>query len=685
MLCRSPLCLVVAALFSAAATAAEPAQADEDADSVPVEVIVITGEHPVAPLVVETDPKQPRQPLPAADGGDYLKTIPGFNLIRKGGTSGDPLFRGMAGSRLTILAEDQLVLGGCGNRMDPPTAYIQPEDYDRMVVVKGPQTVRYGASTAATVRFEREPRQLDAAAVDGRVALTGASFGRHDERAELLAGNRLGYGELSGGQAAADDYEDGDGHEVHSAYQRWNGRLAAGWTPDQHSVVELSALASDGEAAYADRAMDGVKFRQDNLGLSARKENWGETLRSARFDLYRNDIDHVMDNYSLRPFTPSAMMANPAVSNPTRETRGSRLELELALSDSLTLIGGGDYQHNQHAVRSTMNQLMMPYEQLAQVDDARLRSQGLFAELSWQLAARETLIGGLRLDDWHAQDQRQMIGSMLGARPNPTANAERDEWLTSGFVRYELAQPVGTWYLGLGQAERFPDYWELIGGGKGSETTISAFDTRPERNRQIDLGWVHESAQWQGSASLFANRIDDYILIQSDWPRGMSTATVTRNIDSESYGGELALRYQFAQRWAVDSSLAYVHGDNLSDDRPLAQQPPLEGRLGLNYQRGVWSGGLLWRLVAGQSRVAVNQGNIVGQDLGESAGFGVLSINGGWQPDEALLLTAGIDNLLDKSYAEHLSRGGAMVAGFTQTTRVNEPGLTAWVKASYQW
>ncbi|NNE39244.1 MAG: TonB-dependent receptor plug domain-containing protein, partial [Gammaproteobacteria bacterium] len=68
-------------------------------------------------LVVDTDPKAPRQPLPAHDGADYLKTIPGFSVIRKGGTDGDPVFRGMAGSRLSMLVDGENILGGCGMRM----------------------------------------------------------------------------------------------------------------------------------------------------------------------------------------------------------------------------------------------------------------------------------------------------------------------------------------------------------------------------------------------------------------------------------------------------------------------------------------------------------------------------------------------------------------------------------------
>ncbi|MGO2452358.1 MAG: TonB-dependent copper receptor, partial [Pseudomonas taetrolens] len=54
---------------------------------------VVTAVAPSSPLTVVTHPKDPRQPVPASDGGDYLKTIPGFALIRNGGTNGDPVLR----------------------------------------------------------------------------------------------------------------------------------------------------------------------------------------------------------------------------------------------------------------------------------------------------------------------------------------------------------------------------------------------------------------------------------------------------------------------------------------------------------------------------------------------------------------------------------------------------------------
>ena len=84
----------------------------------------------------------------------------GFNSIQSGGTNGDVTFRGMFGSRIKILTDGTENLGACPNRMDAPT-YISPESYDRISVIKGPQTVQYAnTGSAATVLFERQLEKL---------------------------------------------------------------------------------------------------------------------------------------------------------------------------------------------------------------------------------------------------------------------------------------------------------------------------------------------------------------------------------------------------------------------------------------------------------------------------------------------------------------------------------------------
>jgi len=115
----------------------------------------------------------------------------------------------------------------------------------------------------------------------------------------------------------------------------------------------------------------------------------------------------------------------------------------------------------------------------------------------------------------------------------------------------------------------------------------------------------------------------------------------------------------------------------------LAQQPPLELKLGAEYKHHDWTFAGLWRVVDNQHRVAIGQGNIVGNDFKETAGFGTLAVNAHWRISDSWRISFGADNVLDKRYAEHLSTAGAMVAGFEQTIQVNEPGRTFWFKLDY--
>ena len=255
-----------------------------------------------SPLTVKTNPKAPRQPVPAHDGADYLKTIPGFALIRKGGTDGDPVLRGMAGSRLNILLDGQTILGGCGGRMDPPTAYVFPAAYDRITVLKGPQTVLYGpGNSAGVVLFERNTRRAEQAGTQGNGSLLLGSFGRNDEMAEARTGSPDYYLLANGTRSQMGDYKDGNGNAVHSRYTRWSTNAALGWTPDDNTRLELTAAKSDGKAAYADRGVDGSKFARDNVGLKLDKQHMGGVLDGVEAQVYYNYVDHVMDSYSMRP------------------------------------------------------------------------------------------------------------------------------------------------------------------------------------------------------------------------------------------------------------------------------------------------------------------------------------------------------------------------------------------------
>jgi len=96
------------------------------------------------------------------------------------------------------------------------------------------------------------------------------------------------------------------------------------------------------------------------------------------------------------------------------------------------------------------------------------------------------------------------------------------------------------------------------------------------------------------------------------------------------------------------------------------------------------------RVIDQQSRFDLNKGNIIGKDLGPTPGVAIFALNASWRPLPALLLTAGVDNLFDRNYAEFVSRAagngmGGAIPGYQQSLRVNEPGRTGWLKLQWNW
>ncbi len=673
---RRPLTLAL--LVAMPAFAAEQ-EHDSQGDSL-LDSVVVTAPAMVDPLTVVTDPKAPRQPIPANDGADFLKSIPGFSVTRKGGTDGDPLLRGMSGSRLGIFLDGQEIYGGCGGRMDPPTAYVYPASYDRVTVVKGPQNVIYGAGTSAgAVLFERDPRRFDTAGwtLDG--SLIGGSFGRNDQIVDFRGGTPDVQVRAGATRAHSDDYEDGDGTRIHSRYTRWSANAALAWTPDENTVLELSTVRSDGEAAYADRGMDGAKFARENFGLKFERRNLSPVVEKVWAQAYYNHIDHVMDNYSLRD---QPKPNGYSVSNPDRFTSGIHAGVTLAPSEPLRLTVGADAKRDIHRVRATSGRASEDEAEgvlhgLQRREDMRFKQFGVFGEASYRYQDGGRTVAGLRIDDHSAKDERPCVSGVC-VPSNPTQGKTDRATLTSGFARYEgmFDEGAGVWYAGLGHVERFPDYWERIRFGEDSLS--SAFLTvDPEKTTQLDVGLNWSNADWSTAVSVFYGKVQDYILMKWTAP------TQVRNIDATVMGAEIDVARRLTRNWKTTATLAWVRGENDTDDTALAQQPPLEARFSLEYDDGVFSFGNLLRIVADQDRYDVGYGNIVGQDIGRTPGFAVFSINAGWRPKKGVLISGGVDNLFDRTYAEHLSKSGASIPGYMppSNTQINEPGRMFWVQA----
>lgn len=635
-------------------------------------VVTSTAGNDANGLIVRADPKQPIQPIPASDGADYLQSIVGFSAVNSGaGTNGDVTFRGMFGSRIKILTDGTENLGACPSRMDSPTSYISPESYDRISVIKGPQTVQYAnTGSAATVIFERSPEQFDEDHhYRGQASVLMGSFGRLDHNVEAAAGDEQKYVRLNTNRSVSNSYQDGDGTTVPSDWERWNADLALGWTPDENTWVELTGGKADGEAVYAGRMMDGSQFARESLGLRVEKKNVTDVIKKIEAQVNYNFNDHVMDNFSLRDVAePDKAMTV------TRRTLNGRLAVTNEW-ENIQLITGVDSQLNKHA--GGMYHSTMPMMNSPVTTDMEFQSIGGFGELSYDLGGDNKLVSGLRIDQVSIDAVKRGL--------------ERTETLPSAFIRFENTHPDhddGKTYIGLGYVERVPDYWELFKTDLNGQAPSTFKDLKNEKTLQLDLGYQHHHGALNSWVSAYTGLIQDYILINYDADKktghGINAAD-SKNIDAVIAGAEAGIGYQFTDAIQADVSAMYAWGENTTNNMPLPQIAPLEGRVNLRYIQDRYTLGAYWRIVDGQNRISEREGNIVGYDNKKSTGFGTLSLNGTYNLSEGVDLSVGIDNVLDRTYTEHLNKMGASGTGLSTDEQFNNIRRNYWARVSMKF
>ena len=626
-------------------------------ETVTLSPVTVTGTQQEKANRVTFNPKAALQPLPAGDGADLLQSVPNMSIIRKGGSSGDPLFRGLGGSRLSVNADDQFIYGGCGMRMDPPTAYIHPNSFDKVVVTKGPQTVTQGMGlVSGSVQFIRKDPDFTEKPYNINATLTAGSNDRLDGSLEAEFGGKYGYVRTNISHNEADDYKDGDGNRIHSNFKRDSQMVQLGITPTENTTIAGTYERSRAKVAYADRMMDGSKFDRDAWNIRFTQRNLTPWFSELELRYGKSEIDHVMDTYSLRTIRNPAGMQIKNANNPKRNTDTGRLKATFDW-DKLNLQTGLDYLDDVHVAR--MERGGDGYSHKPYMPNQSFKQWGIFTEASWQQTDNQRWVAGLRHDQVKAHYDTARV-------TDPVLKHQKFN-LNSGFLRWERNTDNGLkYYAGFGIAERAPDYWERL---RSEHKAI-----RAEQNRQIDAGVIWKRPNLHASVSVFDNDIEDFIMKERQ-----DMNFNVRNINASRFGGEAEVKWTFAPNWEVGTSLAYTHSKNRTDGKPLAQTPPLEWNNTLAFDNGKFSAGALWRVVAKQNRYSKGQGNIVGQDIGASSGFGVLSLNAGWKFSKYATLQGGVDNVFNKTYAEFVSKGGDPSAG-TQTLRVNEPGRTAWLR-----
>lgn len=671
-------------------------EAEPEANGLPVMrgSVDVVAELPQVPSITTIDTDALRSGSPIGDGAEVLRAVPGLSLGRMGGHGLEPTIRGLSQTNLNVLVDGAYIHGGCPNRMDPPTSFAAAESYDEVVVIRGVQTLRYGGGgVGGTVLYQRHAPMLGDE-LDWRAeAAVGTStvLDSPDASLDASVGTDRWSLRLVGSTRDQGNYEDGDGAEVRSAFESRSATALFGWSVAETTRLEASVerLETD-DALFAGAGMDAPYDRTwiYRLRLFGDPAD-GSALRWSA-TAYHDTVDHLMDNYSLRELTAPMAMRVPT----TSDTTGGRAMAEWDLAAWRVSVGG-DWQLNRRdATRfAGPNPDMVQTVQSLMWPDVDIENAGVFSEATVGLAERLRLTGGLRVDRWDAEARDAEVPTMGGTGPSPRmlwslyypgVEPSWQDTTVGGLLRLDWSMRRGTLFAGLSRTARAADATERFLGGN-SPTPMMRWvgnpTLEPAVHNQLEVGyeWSGPGAAFQGS--LFADRVDDFIL--QDRAHGQpgvlrdDGAFVYRNVEAERLGGELSGRVQLATRLALDGSVSYVRVENTTDDRPVAQVPPLEGRLALTWRADRWSAGGAVRAAAKQTRVDDNPMTGSGLDAGETPSWAVLDLSGSLRLGFGFDLVAGIDNVLDDTYATHLNRASLFDPVPVQ---VNEPGRVLWAR-----
>ncbi|MBI5461293.1 MAG: TonB-dependent copper receptor [Gammaproteobacteria bacterium] len=660
--------------------------ASAQADHVPL--IHIEGELPEQMGEVVEPQRETAAP---ADTGDWLRSLPGVSGTRLGGHGIDPVVRGQGETRVNVLLDGAYVHGGCPNRMDPATSYAPLTRYDKITLIRGNQTVRYGGGgSGGTLLLERDTPPF--APGEHPRLRADAGYGSNGDRREATLdgalGSELGYARVITGLSKANNYADGDGNEVRSGFDERGANLLLGYTPNAQTRLELGVEAVRGEDILYAGSMDAPTSDHNAVRLKFSQQAEEAARGRVSAELYRSDVEHLMDNYSLRPL---GMMATPMSVPSDSTTDGGRVQYETDGAHAW-LVGVDTQRNDREAIRysdlaqTLVNSYMWPGVSMDQ--------WGVFVEHDIELAERQKLRTGLRYDQVDAAaDLANLDPVGMPMSPNQlyalyygTTAQDVGEHNVGGFLRYEhdLEHSPITWTATLSRSVRTADATERFMAANGMTADarwVGNPTLDPEQHHQFELGAQAKTRGWDLNGAVYVDQVDDYILrdrAHSTNPM-LGNATIYRNVDARLYGTELGAARTWATVWQSRATLAYVHGQNRSDAHALAQIAPLELGLELRYARSAWDFGGRLRVVDKQNRVDDDSTTGSGLDSGETSGFAVLDLSGRYALSKQVDVKLGVDNVFDRSYAEHLNRANDFDPTVVQ---INEPGRNVWLRLS---
>jgi len=650
------------------------------ASDLPIEVVEVIGDQH---LTTEQELRsQQSTAKPVHDAGELLRSVNGLSATRRGGRGFEPIIRGQSQNQLNVITDGAYTYGACPGRMDPPTAYTAMENFDSLTVIKGHRSVIYGAGgSGGTLLFEHKRPVFEDKPVLGSVNLGYTDNSElSNGSANFAIGNETVFGRAFGDIKSSENYEDGDGLETASAFDSNSfGIITGGDLNAAHYLQASYERVSEDDVWFAGNGMDSPWTDSDTYRLKWAYKGQG-LVDSFEFTLYQSEVNHLMDNYTVRnrmPMNPNGMAA-PS----TSETNGGRWLATIDNEKRVWRFGIDHRANERNADLYRDDGKDGSYDMLVAImwPGVEQSHTGVFAEVDQTLGSKDTLRFGLRADQFEAEATRadEPAGMMGSATPNTlyqntygVTAATQSETDVSAVLGWDKKLSANTVFsTNLSRSVRAPDASEqFIARSAMGTTWVGRPDINAEKHHQLDLTLLSRQQKNRWSATVYWDEVSDYI---ERYNQGSSTRY--RNISAQLYGIEAEAQRSLGTHWQASLALSYTHGEG--DNGQLGQIAPLEARFNLNYALGAWE--------AGTELVAAGEQDNFNPDIdaGPSDSFTVLNLYTRWEARKGLLLQAGLENVFGETYAYHVNTANSDPFN-PEPVRVNEPGQQFWVKLRY--
>ncbi|MBL4939949.1 MAG: TonB-dependent receptor [Lutibacter sp.] len=625
--------------------------------------------------------------------GDLFKDIKGFGIVKKGAYASEPVFRSFRFEQLNIQYDGGMkILNACPNRMDPITTHIIPEEIEKIEIVKGPFTVRFGQNFGGIINLVSKNPTKDQLGIHGSVEggyesngnnlVTGASILYVNEKLDIR---------FNGSYRDFGDYKDGNGSEVPSSFRTTDYSIKVGLNPTDKQRLLFTWRQSFGrDIDHAGLMMDSPYDDSFLVGFDYKLKEISEKIESFSAKVFHSYVDHLMTNGG----RPNFMMVD-AQSPVEVWTSGGKVELVLRPSDKSRIYTGIDAnliarKGDRTRVVKKMNGMTLPIPMIF-VDkiwqDATLNDIGLFAEGKFKIADFTTLTTGVRADfistfiDDPAADFEALYGGAIDDKSETNISANISMKFQKDGFQTQLA--IGRGMRTASMIERYINHFNV---GVDPYEYVGNPNLKPEINNQIELSFSKKFETIELGASVFHSFLRDYITaeINQEIPRKFMPTTlpiVTKqfiNIDKASQTGfEFSFNVNVTEKLKFTSDVSFTRAQNEDFDEPLAQIPPFMATLGIKFEEDQYWIVLSSRLVGKQDRISM----LFMEE--ETSGFGTLDLRAGFEPFEELSIGAAVLNIFDKTYYEHLNFSYSN--SNTLAGKIHEPGrnLTTYIKYKF--